>query len=472
MQRKKLILFELNEVPFRIIDHFTKLKPNSAIARLRRRSRAYETFTEDSGHLSPWVTWPTLHRGVTNLDHNISHFGQDLGPVNREFPALWQILTNNGVRCGVFGSLQSYPLPKNLDNYAFYVPDTFAAGPECFPKSLEVFQKFNLTMVDRSARDVTSGIALKEGATFLGSAPGLGLRPRTVAKLAKQLLDERVNPSRVVRRRTSQVQIAFDFFLRSLKTERPDMAFFFTNHVASSMHRYWPALFPEDYEHLRYDEQWLKKWSEEIPFAFSEAAAQIEDVVSFVDQNRDYILLVASSMGQAAIQNRERIDSTLTLSDHAAFAATLGLRPNEWSKQRAMAPEFVFQMSPETLERFVLAVGQLTINGRTPRLERLGDDRICIVIGIDNLKNDEIEIVFKGERISPSAMGLHNLSLQDAAGANAYHVPNGICLVYEAGSPEQRDMTPKPLSSTEIAPSILANFGIDRPSYMQAPLSL
>ena len=56
----------------------------------------------------------------------------DLSKTNKEYPNLWQILSKNKV--GVFGSLHTYPLPDNLENYSFFVPDTFAAGKECFQK--------------------------------------------------------------------------------------------------------------------------------------------------------------------------------------------------------------------------------------------------------------------------------------------------------------------------------------------------
>ena len=68
----KIILFELNEVPFKVIHHFSKLYPESSLAKIFSKSKKYETYAEDKGHLSPWVTWPTVHRGVTNEKHFIS----------------------------------------------------------------------------------------------------------------------------------------------------------------------------------------------------------------------------------------------------------------------------------------------------------------------------------------------------------------------------------------------------------------
>ena len=135
-----MIVYELNEVPKKLFDFYAKSHPNSAFAKLRARCELFQTFTADVGNLSPWITWPTMHRGVSNIDHEISDLGQDLTNVNEEYPNLYNILAKQGVKVGVFGSLQSYPLPDSLDNFEFYVPDTFAAGDECFPAELTSFK--------------------------------------------------------------------------------------------------------------------------------------------------------------------------------------------------------------------------------------------------------------------------------------------------------------------------------------------
>ena len=54
-----------------------------------------------------------------------------------------------------------------MDNYSFYVPDTFAAGEECFPELLTSFQRFNLSMVRANGRNVQTGIAVKDAASFI-----------------------------------------------------------------------------------------------------------------------------------------------------------------------------------------------------------------------------------------------------------------------------------------------------------------
>ena len=106
------------------------------------------------------------------------------------------------VKVGLFGSLHTYPIPENDESFSFYVPDTFAAGSECFPKKLETFQKFNLAMARESSRVVSKKIPGKEAAQFLMKLPEMGLKFKTATEIAAQLVEERINKWKVVRRRT------------------------------------------------------------------------------------------------------------------------------------------------------------------------------------------------------------------------------------------------------------------------------
>lgn len=87
-----IVVYELNEVPRKLFDFYGNAFPKSAFAQLRRHSKLFETLTADVGGLSPWITWPTMHRGVSNVDHEISELGQTLTKVNAEFPAVYNIL--------------------------------------------------------------------------------------------------------------------------------------------------------------------------------------------------------------------------------------------------------------------------------------------------------------------------------------------------------------------------------------------
>lgn len=61
--KRKLIQFEINEVPWKVVNHYCTLKPQSTLATLLKVSYKYETITPDTGKLSPWITWPTFIEG-------------------------------------------------------------------------------------------------------------------------------------------------------------------------------------------------------------------------------------------------------------------------------------------------------------------------------------------------------------------------------------------------------------------------
>ena len=213
----KIIFYELNEVPLRIFEHFSRIRPNSVISFINKNSNKYETFAEDEGHLSPWITWPTVHRGVTNTYHNIYDFGQNLQHVDIDYPPIWQLLALKNIKVGVFGSLHSYPVPQILNNYKFFIPDTFAAGPKCYPEKFTDFQKFNLSMTELNAKNTTKKINFKDAFNFIKNAPSLGLTFESQVKIAQQLFLEKLDSKKTTRRRTFQAKISFDLFMSSLK---------------------------------------------------------------------------------------------------------------------------------------------------------------------------------------------------------------------------------------------------------------
>jgi hypothetical protein len=468
---RKIVFYELNEVPRRVLQDFVVRNPRSALARVMNRSRLFSTMAEDTGVLSPWITWATVHRGVPNDVHCISDFGQDLSDVNAEYPDLMTLLAQAGRRVGVFGSLHTYPPPQNIGDYSFYVPDTFANGPECFPETLSAFQDFNLRMVDASGRNVSRSIPIAAAVRFLKAAPALGLRVDTLVRLAHQIVSERLDRTRRGRRRTSQVQIAFDLFYRQLAQHTPEFATFFTNHVASSMHRYWPAKFPEDYRESRLDDVWRSTYANEIDFTMKEADRQISRLASFVETHSGYALVVASSMGQAAVDVSTVIHRQLYITNPVRFMQALGVPQDGWVKHRAMLPRYIFKVADSFAAAFRRSAAGVTVNEAPLAANDLGSNVFQIKLGQANLTDEATVVCVHGEPRPLNEVGLANVPIQDETGSYAYHVPEGLLLVYDPESSLTRVSDCGMISTLDIAPTLLANFGIARPSYMRRAVS-
>jgi hypothetical protein len=463
---RKVLLFELNEVPLRIVDEFCAKHPDSVLASLLPACWQFETWTED-GNLSPWTTWPTLHRGVHDREHTIHHFGQDLREIDRAFPPLWQILSRQGVRTGVCGSLHSYPPPRELGGHAFYLPDTFATGSECFPGRLRRFQDFNLAMARDSARVVGEGIHWRAALRMVAAAPRLGFTTDTVADVVAHLAAERVRPWKRIRRRTFQAVLTFDLFMREVQRGRPDFATFFTNHVASSMHRYWAATFPGDYERFEFDGSWVARYRNEIAFTMSRFDRFLARLVRFVHATKDYVLWVTTSMGQAATVARE-VETKLMLSDPRRFMSRLGLQPGEWSQKPAMVPQTnVILHDGGAAARFRRALSGVVVGLRPLEFSEREGGFFSVTIGHENVDPASPGVLVQGRPASLGELGLVIQRIDDKCGATAYHVPRGTMLVYDPRRRPGWGQGRATISTLDVAPTLLRHFGLGVPEYMK-----
>ena len=467
----RIILFELNEVPYKVVDHFCLHNPDSTLACLMPSLRQFESYTEDVSHLSPWRTWPTVHRGVIDEKHLLHDFGQDLTEIDQTYPPLWKILTKNGVKTGVFGSLHSYPMPKSLENYVFYFPDAFASDSRCFPHVLSHFQALNLEMSRESARNVARRIPWKSALTVAARSQSLGLKPRTYGKIVNHVLSEQIRSWKKTRRRTYQTILAFDIFMKQLVSGKPEFATFFTNHVASSMHRYWAACFPEDYDHSEFSEHWMKTYSGEIDFTMSCFDHMLGVLVQFVERNPEYVIWITSSMGQKA--TIAKLSKTqLYMKKPGKFMACLGLKDTEWEKKPSMLPDYNFLVDAEKANQFRDNLESLSIDGAGVDWVNRGSNFFRISLGHENLDKGSRTIQLGDRHVSLESMGLENTRIEDESGTTAYHVPNGILLIHDPKTTVSSNKERPSVSTLEIAPAILKNYAIRVPPYMKTPVSI
>lgn len=453
-----ILLYELNEVPWRVVDWYVARRPKSALADLLPRCETWTTVTHDVGELHPWVTWPTLHRSVYNTTHGIAFINQDLSQASA-YPPLWEQIAGAGKSVGVFGSLQSYPPPAS-GPYAFYVPDTFAPGPETLPARYECFQRLNLrqTQADRgAARDVTvDGGTARDVATLLHN----GLTLKTAFRLCAQLAAEKKNPLHRWRRPILQAPVAFDVFRHALAHSAPDFCTFFTNHVAGIMHRYWKYAFPEDFGYTLSGERDAFH-ADNLLVAMDYADEQIAYVRSWVDE-RGGRLYIASSMGQEAIAREEEDEVYIEHMDR--FIRGIGFEGCV-KPLMAMHPDYSFALpDAAATERFAGALRTLERQDGQPAVFRVEISGLTVSAALGSgsgfgIAGDEgfLHVARGGarERVPFSALGLAWMRRDVGTG---YHQPYGTLLRYGRGvapDPERRT-----IESVEVAPMILRDLGL------------
>ena len=472
---RRIVLFELNEVPWRIVDEFVVAEPRSALARILSTSSCFTSLTADRGHLSPWTTWPTLHRGVNDERHMIANFGQSRSAADEQFPPVWELLHRAGLPVGICGTLHTYPVPPDIQAYSFYLPDTFASEPTAFPAELETFQAFNLTMARASSRNVDTAIPRAAALTLLRSAHRLGIRPGTFAALAQQLVAERRKPWLTTRRRSLQSLLAFDVFDSQLRRHRPAFSTFFSNHVASAMHRYWAAGHPADYDQLDLGEDWLQRYRGEVPWAMRRADDMIARLADFVQANPGSELWIASSMGQGPTF-AQPLETQLYLDDLPAFMFALGsasgpLPADRWSERPAMLPQRNVRVDPEYADGFEAALRSVTVAGAPLLFRRADDGFFSMDWGQSNLNGVPDAVRVAGQVREAASLGLRVVEIEDRSDTTAYHVPQGVLAIYDPQHPVAGPVGREELSVLHIAPTILATLGVPVPDYMQAPIT-
>lgn len=453
-----LIVYELNEVPWRVIDWYARLRPSSALARLLGRAQAFTTLTKDEGELHPWTTWPTFHRGVTNTQHKIHFINQSLAEATL-YPPIWETLSRAGKRVGVFGSLQSYPPPKE-DAYEFYVPDTFSPGCETLPAKYAAFQRFNLRQTQQDGAQASPVQFDTSIANDVLKMMQVGLRLETCKSLAVHIAKERISPLHRTRRSVLQALISFDIFRHALNETKPDFCTFFTNHVAGMMHRYWKHTFPEDFNSvLTTDVERFHAGS--IAFAMDVADAQLAYLMAYVDAANGR-LIVASSMGQEPI-DRGTYFGEWRINDVQQFLKALG-----WGSPArdllAMQPDFNFSFdSNENAEKFLQCAERLidstgkSVWKRAQRKE--GTVNLGLAPSQQALAAGEAFLLDTNGlpvKMSIAELGIQFLKRDPGTG---YHQPRGTLLMY--GNGVKHDDSRVEVDSTTVRPAILRMLGVE-----------
>jgi hypothetical protein len=200
----------------------------------------------------------------------------------------------------------------------------------------------------------------------------------------------------------------------------------------------------------------------------AEADRQLSRLAGFVERNAGYVLMIASSMGQAAVDGSQVIRSQLYIDDIGRFMQALGVHDGQWTRHRAMLPRYVFKIAEDAAAAFRRGLSSFSINGEPVQIVELGNGIFQIKLGQENLNDDSTFVRLGGERRKHVDMGLANTPIQDETGSYAYHIPDGILIAYDPA--ERRGEDRGTISTRDIAPTLLANYGVTRPGYMRPGL--
>lgn len=475
---RDVILYELNEVPWKIIDYYTERRPNSYLAEILRRGQSITTRHDDSRYgLSPWRTWPSFHS--SRYDHNSFDLGQD--PTTFRGDPIWNVAEEAGLSVGLFGPLQSWP-PRKFAHGGFYVPDTFSKDNQTVPDSVQHFQQFNLAMTRENG---FSADAPLNGKTLLLAGVDMarrGLTAKSAVNMGVHLAQELKDRRYKARRPVMQVLPSFDLYWRLHRTYQPRLSIFFTNHVAAMMHRYWGDAVPDYADMYQYSSDEVYKGF--IMKAMDYADRQLQRIGEYMTTHPDTLLVIASSMGQGPVEKTfEHQDSGLfVLGDHQALVSKLALPQAD--QGLTMHPRAALVFRDETCaESAVAPLESIAAEGVGPlfRDVRRKGRTVTFAITYNTSHLDETAAMATAIQYKKaSGNGEFTGTAKDfglffrprLGGANtAYHIPEGILIAY--GSGVCPDESRKEVDVLDVSPSLLSNvLGVEPSPTMQGMPSL
>ena len=464
----RVLLYELNEVPWAIVDHYVAACPRSNLSRLLPRALLRTTINDDPVDLMPWRSWPTFHTSLFTPDHNSYDQGQD--PATFRGTPLWDVADEGGASVGLFGVLQSWPA-KPFRNGGFYVPDSFARTPQTVPASLCRFQAFNTAMTNENSFAPDRALSPLELARVSADLLVRGLSPRSVMLGVEQLVRERTDSRYAARRAVAQVLVCFDVFWRLHRRHHTNLSIFFTNHVASMMHRFWGDLMPSYRSREAYaPDRFCGRF---ILTAMDRFDHGLGKIVRWIDRTPGATLVVASSMGQDAIPYHA-MTATYVLDDGERMLAALGL---DARMGVAMYPRITLMFADE--ESAAAAVDPVrsaaTAVGPLFRDLRVMGTTLSFEMGYaydtDQLPRDVTWVPARGTERTADISELGVVVRERPGGGNtAQHVPQGMLIAYGRGV--EADGSRAEVSVLDAAPSILALLGIEPAPSMQGRPSM
>jgi hypothetical protein len=446
---RPLLVLEINEIPWRVIDLYSHDKRYSAINDFFSRALTFTTFTVDKpGMMDPWVTWPSLHRGMSNTSHNVKNLGQD--PTTFKGVPIWEEFRNLGHSIGICGSMQSWP-PLDPGPGGFYIPDTFAHDASCIPAHIQPFQSFNLNQVARNGRVVNGGgLVQMDTLKIICSMPSLGISTRTIIMLILQLFGERIDPSVRARRPIFQAILMWDIFRKLYQPKMPPtFSTFFTNHVAGIMHRYWKHIFPEDFDG-KYDYE-PKVHLETMDFAMRVLNDILAEALNFTKLNPDLVLVFATSMGQGPIKYNSHNGYETSIFDPSALMHVFGLDLSHYKPLLAMAPQAAVEISNISLRKSLItnleSARTLTGNKIFVVLEMgISLSITSITPSLEDIKAGGFFKNLGGALVPWNDAGI---AMNKVDPGTAYHIPEGVLAVVASGITSQDTRSPLPVDQVK-----------------------
>jgi len=479
-----VLFLELNEAEKYWIDKFVGEGKLPVFGRLFAEGKCLTTSIPDFDAqadrawrtITPWIIWPSIYTGMKPSEHGIIAFGQDTTPIQGR--CVWDVLDKAGVSTGVFGSLLSFP-PRSTGSASYYVPESLADDPDCFPEEARPVQEFSVF----TSRNYSESFARQyyEATRLLLKSTRSGVRAGTVVRTLLQIPREILKgDAHVPERAMIQSYILTDAFKNLYSRHKPAFATLHLNNVAYMQHRYWRAAEPGRFrdELSLTDQRFFETVAERKAYE-QRFADWIERSLIWTDQllgelleliDDDTILLVGTALGQKPHDPVHEIHNPVVrlVREDELFAA-LGFPGVKVLTQ--MNPDVSISLPDEaTAERAADVLRGLYVHPGKGlfEVERRGRQVFLELIMPRRRKGETLPPIRHtgiSDFQAPFERHVHEHGTNDQS--TAQHDEPGFLLAYSAG--RTLELVRPNVLVTEIAPTILSWFGIAPQPWMTSP---
>ena len=451
---RQIIMLEFNELSPTLMDQFIDAGKLPNFGALKAQSQVYVTEAEEiAPNLEPWIQWVTVQTGLSFKEHGVF----DLGDGHKvPFPRVFDLLNDAGYRQWICASMNA-ALSKPLNGH--FLPDPWSVGVEPYPK--EEFHDFfeyvrrNVQEHSRDKMPVSKGDHLR----FLSFMLRKGLSLKTIQATVKQLLSEKGGKFRW-KRATILDRLQWDVFAHYWKENRPDFATYFINSTAHFQHMYWRNMDPNSFKIQPTGEE-QGEYKDAVELGYTAMDSIIGDCLRLAGPDTVIILATAISQ-QPCLTYEDKTGKILYRAiDPDAFFAWAGIH-TPYRYAPIMSEEFHMYFKEEADAAECLRLFQsMTVDGKKLMNARCAGNEVhagCAIFS--STEKNAVVRNAKGEE-----MPFGKLFYQASGLKSGMHHPDGIFWIRD--STKKPRTAPQRISLRQVAPTLLAHFGVAKPAYMK-----
>lgn len=122
---KRLILLELNEINFDVVERYiaTDASRFPALKKLLSGARIRTSCEKQYEELEPWIQWASVHTGKTYAEHSVFRLGDMVGT---KVPQIFEQLEQAGYKVGAISAMNA---ENRLKHPAYFIPDPWTQTP-------------------------------------------------------------------------------------------------------------------------------------------------------------------------------------------------------------------------------------------------------------------------------------------------------------------------------------------------------